>query len=149
MARRILSESEKREMGRLYDRGFPVADIAYKFDISEGSDAAIIYDDNTAEIIDHKTGKRYDGDYRPQMGLFAGGMMKKFSALTHVTTRLWYLDIGDEVIEEFTRPQALEILTTLEGNAKLMMNATRFPPQQSWKCRFCHFRNSNGGPCEY
>lgn len=113
------------------------------------ADAAIMYDDGTADIIDHKTGKRYDGDYREQMGLFAGAMMKKFGNLTHVTTRLWYLDSGDEVIEEFTKAQAMAILETLQGNAQLMMNATRFPPQPNWTCKWCHFRAANGGPCEY
>ena len=113
------------------------------------ADMSIIYGDFTAEVIDHKTGKRYDGDYRPQMGLFAAGLMKKFPEIKSVTTRLWYLDSGDEVIEEFTRAEAFSILEGLETRAAFMLGAERFPPQQSWKCKFCHFRRSNAGPCEF
>jgi hypothetical protein len=123
-------------------------------------DALTIYKDRTADIIDHKSGKRYDDDYRPQMGLFAAGVYKMFPTEVDrtITTRLWYLDSGDEVIEEFTKEEALDILADIEEEAELMMNATRWPATPSWKCGGtkkdgtewgCHFRKSNGGPCEY
>lgn len=112
-------------------------------------DVLLQYSDDTADIIDHKTGKRYDDDYRKQMGLFAGAALIKYPNIRHFTTRLWYLDSGDEVIEEFTRVEALIIFEEIEADAKVMLNTTRFPPRPSWKCQFCHFRKNNGGPCEY
>lgn len=123
-------------------------------------DAGVIYKDSTADVIDHKTGKHYDEDYRPQMGLFAAAVFKMYPTEVQrsVTTRLWYLDSGEEVIEEFDKAEALEILAELEGDAEKMMNEKRWPAKPSWKCGGtkkdgtvwgCHFRKSNGGPCEY
>lgn len=112
-------------------------------------DAGKVYSDGTADVIDHKTGKRYDDDYMDQLGLFAAATIKMHPEVYNVTTRLWYLDTADEVIEEFTKDQAMEILEDLEGRAARMMTDKRFPPKPSWKCRFCHFRNDNGGPCEF
>lgn len=113
------------------------------------ADAVKLYGDNTADVIDHKTGKRYDDDYRDPMGLYAAATMTKFSKIEHVTTRLWYLDSGDEVITEFTRDEATEVVVDLVKRAKVMLDAETFPPRPSWKCQFCHFRASNGGDCEY
>ena len=123
-------------------------------------DAGTIYTDSTADVIDHKTGKRYDEDYRPQMGLFAAAVFKMYPTEVQrsVTTRLWYLDSGEEVIEEFSKAEALEILAELEEEAEKMMAEKRWPAKPSWKCAWtnkkgesggCHFRKSNGGPCEY
>jgi hypothetical protein len=123
-------------------------------------DAGVIYKDSTADVIDHKTGKRYDDDYRPQMGLFAAAVFKLYPTEVQksVTTRLWYLDSGEEVIEEFTKPEAMAILADLENDAERMMRDTRWPCKPSWKCSWtnkkgesggCHFRKSNGGPCEH
>lgn len=113
------------------------------------ADAAKIYEDNTADIVDHKTGKRYDDDYTDQLGTFAGGLCFKFPEVEHVTTRMWYLDSGDEVIMEFTRDEAMHVLAGIVERAKVMIKAEKHPPNPSWKCRFCHFRAENGGPCEY
>lgn len=112
-------------------------------------DVGLVYSDNTAEVIDHKTGKRYDDDYRTQMGLFAAGMVKKFPYLTNVTARLWYLDENHEEIEEFTKAEALEILDDLTERADTMLNDRRWVPSPNFKCRFCHWRKDNGGPCEF
>src|SRR5690349_9078036 len=54
-------------------------------------DAVVVYDDNTAVVIDHKTGKKYATN-EDQMQLFALATFKKFPQVTEVSTRLWYLD---------------------------------------------------------
>ena len=83
------------------------------------------------------------------MELFAAGMFKKNHLLTHVTTRLWFLDQGEEVIREITKDQALLKLDELEDRAEVMMTTESFPPNPSWKCRFCAFSASQQGQCEF
>lgn len=123
-------------------------------------DVLVNYGDGTADMIDHKTGKYYPGNesYLDQQTLFAAAVMKKFSDIHKVTARLWFLDTGDEEITELTRDEAFEDLAVLQDKADIMMKATRFPPTPSWKCGGvrkdgttwgCHWRKSNGGPCEF
>lgn len=112
-------------------------------------DAGLVYDDNTADVIDHKTGKRYDDDYSDQTGLFAAATIKKYPYVQHVTTRLWYLDSGDEVIVEYSKDEALGILDDLEERAEVMINDRSWVANPNSKCKWCHWRASNGGPCVY
>lgn len=114
-------------------------------------DAAVLYTDGWAEAVDHKTGKRRDDDYMDQMGLFAGALIKKFPLEVHkgVTVRLWYLDSGEEFVEDIPKKEALAIVDDLSQRAEVMMHATRFPPKPSWKCGWCHHRRENGGICKY
>ncbi len=117
-------------------------------------DVGLIYDDGWAEVIDHKTGKKYDG-YEDQLNLFAHAMisLNPIEVTKGVVARNWYLDIDDdrenEVIREITRPEALAAFDDLAARAEVMMTTTRFPASPSWKCSFCHFRRDNGGPCEF
>ena len=122
-------------------------------------DVSLIYGDGTGEAIDHKTGKMYD-DYEDQLNLFAHSMFKMFpnEITTNVTVRLWYLDADEEVTREVSKAEAQEHFDDLTGRAEIMMTAKRFPPNPSWKCGGvrkdgtswgCHWRRSNGGPCEY
>lgn len=122
-------------------------------------DIGLIYGDGTGEAIDLKTGKMYD-DYDDQLDLFAHTLFKMHptEVTKSVTVRLWYLDAGEEVVREISKAQALERFEGLTERAEIMMSAKRFPPNPSWKCGGinkagepwgCHWRKSNGGPCEY
>lgn len=121
-------------------------------------DAAVVYTDRTADVIDHKTGKLWIdrktnvldlGPYEDQMGLFAAATIIMHPELTHVTSRLWYLDADEEVILEFPKAKAFDILNDLNERAQIMMNAKRFPPRPNPFCNWCHFRKSNGGHCKF
>lgn len=112
-------------------------------------DAGLIYSDDTADVIDHKTGKRYDDDYTDQLGLFSAALIKLHPYVKSVTARLWYLDSGDEVTMEFSKAHAMDVLGDLEERAEVMMSDTNYVPRPSWKCKFCHFRKDNGGPCKF
>lgn len=113
-------------------------------------DAGVIYEDHHADVIDHKTGKFYaDSPYKDQMALFAAATCKRYPDVQTVTTRLWFLDADKEVIEEFTRAEALEALEEIEERADMLLAATRFPPRANRFCNWCHFRKGNGGPCKF
>lgn len=117
-------------------------------------DIGLVYSDGTGEAIDLKTGKKYD-DYDDQLDLFAATLIKMHPTeiTKSVTVRLWFLDIEDdtqnEVVREISKAEALEKFDDLVRRAEVMMTTNRFPPSPSWKCRFCHFRRDNGGPCEF
>tara|TARA_R110000772_G_C13310278_1_gene440208 strand:+ start:742 stop:1413 length:672 start_codon:yes stop_codon:yes gene_type:complete len=113
-------------------------------------DAGVIYDDGHADVIDHKTGKYYaDGNYADQLKLFAGAVCKKYPQVQTITVRLWYLDADKEITQEFTREEALDALLEIEDRADVLLAAKNFPPRANQFCNWCHFRKSNGGPCDF
>lgn len=112
------------------------------------TDVSIVYPDNTGEVIDHKTGKMY-AENEEQVGLFALAGFNRFPKLTHITARLWYLDLGEEVIEEYDAADIPTLRKKWERNIKPMFNDRRFPPRPSWRCGRCTHSRANGGPCKF
>lgn len=121
-------------------------------------DLNIIYSHGVADLIDLKTGKKYD-DHASQLQLFAGATVKMFptEVTKSVVVRNWYLDIEDdprdpganELIAEYSREEALGFVDDFSERAHEFLTTERFPPRQSWKCRFCHFNRDSTGDCEY
>lgn len=113
-------------------------------------DVDVRYDDHTADIIDFKTGRKYDTN-EEQVELFSCAPFMEDPALTHVTTRLWYLDQPEdnEVIREYTRKDFEAIKKDWTKKVRPMFADTKFAPKPNSKCRFCHFRKENGGPCRF
>lgn len=113
-------------------------------------DACVLYDDNTAVVIDHKTGKKYATN-EDQMQLFGLATFKRFPDLKEVSTRLWYLDqpSDNEVERVFKVGEMPAIQRDWERNVKPMFADKRFPPRPNDKCRFCFLSKSKGGPCQY
>lgn len=119
------------------------------------TDVTVVYDDNTADIIDFKTGKMYETN-QEQMDLFSCGPFMKFPKLEAVTTRLWYLDVpdpkgtGENVIEQqFTRDDFERIKKAWTAKVQPMFKDKRFAPKPNNRCQWCHFRKANGGPCKF
>lgn len=112
------------------------------------TDVTVLYADATAEVIDHKTGRVYE-DNADQVGLFALSGFMRYPQLKHITTRLWYLDTGDELIEEYDVAQVPMLKQVWERRIRPMFADRRFPPRPSWRCRNCSFSKGNGGPCQY
>lgn len=113
-------------------------------------DAVVIYDDNTALVIDHKTGKKYATN-EDQMQLFALATFKKFPEVTEVSTRLWYLDqpTDNEVEYEYHKREEASIQRDWEKAIKPMFADRQFPPRPNDKCRFCFLSKAKGGPCKF
>lgn len=114
------------------------------------TDVSVIYDDGSADIIDFKTGRKYETN-QEQMDLFSTGPFMKWPKIEHVTTRLWYLDQPrDNVVEqEFTRDDFERIKKEWEKRIRPMFADTKFAPRPNDKCRWCDFRKEAGGPCKY
>jgi hypothetical protein len=117
-------------------------------------DVSVVYPDATADVIDHKTGKKY-GSNDEQMELFGLATFKKFAEmnLQHVTTRLWYLDVqpsdGNEVIAEFKASEVPALEKDWNKRVRPMFADKKFPPRPNDKCRWCFLQKAKGGPCKF
>jgi len=115
-------------------------------------DVCVVYPDDTAVVIDFKTGKKY-GSNEDQMQLFAAVTFLKFPELQEVSTRLWYLDNADpednEVQIDFKRSELPSIQKTWEQKVKPMFNDRKFPPRPGRYCSWCFLSKAKGGPCKY
>lgn len=119
------------------------------------TDVSVIYDDNTADVIDFKTGKMYATN-QDQMDLFSTGPFMKYPTLEGVTTRLWYLDIADPagtgantVVQEFQRKDFERIKKEWDKRTVAMFNDKKFPPKANDKCKWCPLGKSKGGDCKF
>lgn len=111
-------------------------------------DVGLLYEDNTCESIDWKTGKKY-GSNMDQMKSQAVAMFGRYRMLTHCTVRLAYLDTGDEEIAEIRKDEIPSIKQDFERRVAKMFNDTIFAPRPNEKCRFCPLSRSKGGKCAF
>lgn len=111
-------------------------------------DVALLYEDLTGEVVDHKSGKRY-GTNDDQMEQFALSFMCQYKPAEHVTTRLVYLDGGEEEIAEFPAKDKEALKAKWTARAAAMLQDTTFVARPNDKCRFCHFSKSKQGPCRF
>lgn len=125
-------------------------------------DVAVYYDDDTLDIIDFKTGRKYTTN-EDQIELFSMGGFARFPEVNHVTARLWYLDIADgpsdgdphedstanTTIREYTRDEFDEAKLKWEDKIQPMFVDTKFPPRANEKCKWCPYSKSKGGPCKF
>lgn len=106
---------------------------------------------NTLLVVDNKTGKARDY-HREQVKLYALGGLLKMPTVDVVDARLWYTDLGLELPEKpelYSRKDVPALKAYWLKQTKPMLSDTRFAPKPSGNCRWCHFRKSNGGPCEF
>jgi hypothetical protein len=114
-------------------------------------DVGLVYPDMTAEAVDWKSGKRY-GHNEDQMELFAVGVMCKYVPVTHVTTRLIYLDEKGKNIEDFAEYPATHkqrLIDKWTRKVEPMFTDKVFAPRPNDKCKWCPLARSKGGKCAF
>jgi hypothetical protein len=115
-------------------------------------DVGVLYDDMTYEDIDWKTGKRY-GSNAEQMETQALAVMCRLKPVTHVSTRLVYLDTGEEEFAEFPARDKEKLMRKWEVKVAPMFADDMFAPRPNDKCKWCAFSRSNwageGRPCKF
>lgn len=111
-------------------------------------DVAVLYPDWDAEVIDHKTGKRYDSN-EEQNELFALAVFKTEPRVQSVTTRLWYLDDGGETTAAYHKRDEAALTTKWEKAVAPMAAEEVFAPRPGNQCRYCPLARSNGGDCRF
>jgi RecB family exonuclease len=112
----------------------------------------------TLVVVDHKTGKQRPDDeaaYVEQLQLYALAGLILVREAQRVKPMLRYLDEGtifppvDEDPLIYERADLDKLKKLWLKKTKKMLADTRFDPTPNAKCRWCHFRKSNGGPCQY
>jgi len=117
-------------------------------------DALVQPDDvrTTVFVIDHKSGKISEGKYDDQVELYGlTGLILTPQAAT-AAGELWFLEhnkIYPEVPVLYLQKDLKLLKKKWVANVKGMLTDTRFEPRPGNYCRWCHFRKSNGGPCQY
>jgi CRISPR/Cas system-associated exonuclease Cas4 (RecB family) len=115
-------------------------------------DAALVYEDNEADVIDFKTGKPYAQDTILQAELYALSIFCRYLQVQRVKVRFWYLDIdqqGKEVIYRFSRDMMEALLKRWTARAEKMLNDRIMAPLPGTHCKWCPFAKSKDGPCKY
>jgi PD-(D/E)XK nuclease superfamily len=115
------------------------------------------HEHNVAVPIDHKTGKCRDEEhakYGEQLELYAIATLLQMPHVDVVSPRLWYLDHGvifpdpEKEELEITRKDLPKLQKKWEKKVAPMFKDTVFKATPSaTACRWCHYRQSNGGPC--
>lgn len=112
-------------------------------------DVGVFYSDNTMEVVDHKTGKKY-GDNSDQMELFALATMAKFhDQASRVKTRLVYIDACEEDEDMYEARDYQKLVDKWTARANAMLNDRQWLPKPNDKCKWCDFARSKGGQCRY
>jgi CRISPR/Cas system-associated exonuclease Cas4 (RecB family) len=116
-------------------------------------------------IIDYKTGKaptepgrgtpswnnaKYY-QHEEQREIYAVAVFVMYTDCEEVTAEHWYVDAGVEYKNVYNRKADFERLKTKWAKeVRSMMNDRSFVPKPSPSaCKFCSFKNANGGPCKY
>jgi len=111
-------------------------------------DAAALYDDMTGDVIDWKTGKKY-GSNAEQMELNALAFMCQYKLTQSVTTRMVYLDNGEEDTADFPVADKEKLKEKWQQKVVPMFSDTIFAPRPNDKCRFCAYSRSNLNKCRF
>jgi hypothetical protein len=71
-------------------------------------------------------------------------------AVKHVTTEICYTDLEKRVQHEtHTRANVDALKEWVLSRISKIENDDIFAPKPDYGCRWCHFRKSNGGPCQW
>jgi hypothetical protein len=111
-------------------------------------DVCLVYEDNTADVVDHKTGKEYPS-HAQQAELYAISVFLRYTQVQRVTVRFWYLDSGAESVFRFARSDAPEIIERWTKRVQRMLSDKILAPKPGEHCKWCDFAKSKGGPCKY
>lgn len=114
------------------------------------ADVAVAYEDLTIDVVDWKTGKKYQTN-EDQMELFGLLSLCKFPEYESVRTLLWYTDLADDnEVERVYARKDVEGLKKKWAKAVVPMFADKkYPPRPNDKCKWCDFSKGKGGPCAF
>jgi CRISPR/Cas system-associated exonuclease Cas4 (RecB family) len=100
-------------------------------------------------VVDHKTGKKREEEHVDQLRLYALAAFSSWDWADVVDAQVIYIDHGERMRMEFRR----EVLPMLKEywNKRLdkMTADDVLAPRPNPGCKWCHYRKSNGGPCQF
>lgn len=112
-------------------------------------DAAAQLPDKSVVVVDHKSGKMY-AEHEQQAELYALAGFHHWPDAPTVEVAFAYLDIPSIQTKVYTREKDFdELMTNVANRCTTIGIDTTFVANPGPKCRWCHFRKSNEGPCEH
>jgi hypothetical protein len=125
-------------------------------------DAKVIVADGRLKIVDFKSGKVNEDEHYELLDLYSIAGICSYDGLTHITGEIWYLDLGHKLIREYTLKGGFNVEYTESKKVfkvnladwwmktiKPMLSDKSFRPNPTYKCKWCHFRKENKGPCKF
>lgn len=105
-------------------------------------------DGDSVIVVDHKTGKKYD-EHTDQLRLYALAAFKLWPDTKKVYAQIIYVDHGERLRMEFDKSVEGQLQEYWDERAGKLRADDIFSPRPNSKCKWCHFRKSNGGPCVF
>lgn len=101
------------------------------------------------KIRDHKTGKIREEEHADQLDLYATSAFGLDETVDEVEVGIIYIDHNKETTKSYTRTMFRERRQFWDDRAGKMLSDDIFAPRPGQSCRYCHFRKTNGGPCQF
>jgi RecB family exonuclease len=109
---------------------------------------AIYSNNNTAHILDWKTGKTRD--YAEQLRLYACVVFALHPELENISLEICYIDQNKrEDYGIIFRDEFPALKEWVSNRITKIERDDIYAPKPEYGCRWCHFRKSNGGPCRW
>ena len=107
-----------------------------------------IEQDNTATVLDFKTGK--DRDYSDQVQTYAAVILSTRPNIDVVDISIAFVDLKKTTkYKSISRSDLPDLKASLAVRIKTLEKDSIFAANPSGLCRFCHYRKDNGGPCKW
>jgi len=82
--------------------------------------------------------------------LYATVLLASYPEIDSVSTEVCYIDLKKRIqLKTYTREQLDELKEWLTSRITKIENDDVYAPKPDYGCRWCHFRKSNGGPCQW
>lgn len=105
-------------------------------------------DGTTAYIADWKTGK--ERDYESQLVLYATMVFAAYPDVQEVQLEIIYIDLKKRSPYPSVKRKDFEhFKDEFTRRIRKIEYDDIFAPHPSYGCKWCHFRKSNGGPCQW
>ena len=104
--------------------------------------------DNTAIVLDFKTGK--ERDYLDQVRAYSAVILATKPHIDKVIPMIEFIDLQKSVeYMTFHRKDLEAMKSDIFGRINIISHDKFFTANPSGLCRFCHYRKDNGGPCKW
>lgn len=113
-------------------------------------DALVMHDEQTATVIDFKTGRKFGNEIKhaEQLQLYQLAAFMRHPTLQTVYAELWYLDQNEVTSQKYTRAMGLRFKEKFTKRGDLVTTCTDFPANPNkFTCKWCQYGPWNGGQC--
>ena len=144
----LIEKGAKSEMQFAVKRDWTRTDFLATDAWLRGIYDVLCIDGDSAHVLDWKTGK--ERDYGDQLKLYATIIMSEYPQVNKVSTEICYIDLSKSQSYGYqNRDDLPKLKEWVESRVVKIENDDIFAPRPSHGCKWCHFRKSNGGPCQW